>query len=109
MNKYDLLINKVYMEAINLISLGYLYTKEPSVFLSSQIIFSLIIEILFLRYQKIYFIMILMYISSIFSLIEQKEQHTHTMLNKHNERRVYISAELDVTEKKTKDFTKTNK
>jgi hypothetical protein len=50
-----------------------------------------------------------MYISSIFSLIEQKEQHTHTMLNKHNERRVYISAELDVTEKKTKDFTKTNK
>ena len=41
-----------------------------------------------------------MYISSIFSSIEQKEQDTHIVINKYNERRVDISAELDVTKEK---------
>jgi len=50
-----------------------------------------------------------MYRSSIFSLIEQKKTKTHTMIDKHNKRRVYISAELNVTEKK-RDLPKwTNK
>lgn len=51
------------------------------------------------------------YVYPLYLLSSNKKNKIHTMINKHNEKRVYISAELDATEKKNqKDLPKrTNK